>query len=307
MGKLGTGHIGYGYGDGIVTAEEAFESIERVRKNLLKTDKKKIFKVGEKRNGKKNFETCLITSFAGKEYCFENYLNGISHLPTHDMCAVIYDNSNSKRFGKKIIKEMSKRFKRYVHVVDENAHYIVENTKEYFLIAERAFNIYNTILDHYLINAKYTMIIEDDVEVEKGTYEKFIKLMDLYPKIGTIVGNQHDRHPAENDIGDGHPHPVVWHMEEVRDVVSGDMGVRMKMYDRSKKVGLEAVASAHTGCWLTRTNLLKSVKLVYNYRDLGGWDQVWGYRLNKMGKSLVVDWASPVKHYYQLNGKKGYL
>jgi len=302
-GKLGLGHIGYG----ALSADEAMESIERVRKNLLKTDKKKVFKAGEKKNGKKHFETCLITSFAGKEYCFDEYMRGISHLPTKDMCMVIYDNSNSKRFGKKIIRELSKHFKRYIHVVDENRQYTVENTKEYFLIAERAFTIYNLILSHYLIDAKYTMIIEDDVEVASGTYEKFLKLMDMYPRIGTIVGNQHDRHPAENDIGDGHPHPVVWHMTEERDVVSGRVGVVIKMYDRSKKFGLEAVASAHTGCWLTRTPLLKKVKLKYNYRDLGGFDQVWGYRLNKMGRSLVVDWSSPIKHYYKLNGKKGWL
>ena len=300
MGKLGLGHIGYGF----LSPEEALETAEDLREKLLKTDKKKIHKVGEKRNGKKHFETCLITSFARKEYCFENYLKGISHLPTKNMCAVIYDNSNSEKFGKMLIKEMGRLFKRYVYVVDENKHYTVENTDEYFLIAERAFSIYHTILNSFLIDAKYTMIIEDDVEVAKGTYEKFISLMETYPEIGTVVGNQHDRHPPENG---GHPRPVVWHMQEEKNVVTGEMGVRMKMYNKSKSFGIEAVASAHTGCWFTRTNLLHKFKMRYNYMGLGGFDQVWGYRLNKLGRSLVVDWSSPVKHYYQLNGKKGWL
>lgn len=301
-GRLGLGHAGYGY----MTGDEALQAAERVRRNLLRTDAKKVYKVGERKNGRRNFETCLITSFAGKEYCFKEYLRGISHLPTKDMCAVIYDNSGSKKFGKMLMQEMGKLFDRYVYVVDENPHYTVETTKEYFLIAERAFAIYNTILAHYLIAAKYTMIIEDDVEVEGGTYEKFVSLMEMYPKIGTVVGNQHDRHPSE-DSPDECPRPVVWHMQEERDVVTGEMGVRMTMYDKAKKFGLEAVASAHTGCWFTRTELLHKFKMKYNYLGLGGFDQVWGYRLNKIGRAIVVDWSSPVKHYYQLAGKKGWL
>ena len=40
-GRLGLGHVGYN----ALTADEAFAAIESVRHNLLKTDKKKVYKV----------------------------------------------------------------------------------------------------------------------------------------------------------------------------------------------------------------------------------------------------------------------
>ena len=54
----------------------------------------------------------LSTPFAGKEYCFPDYCQGIENLewPREDIFYLVIDNSNDKDFGKKI-DEFARRMK----------------------------------------------------------------------------------------------------------------------------------------------------------------------------------------------------
>jgi len=269
--------------------------LDKAREKLIRTDQNRIFRHYVKRNGRTRYETCLVTPFAGKDFCFNKYLRGIERLPLKNMTAIIYDNSNSDKFKKLLKKKLFPLLKDYKYIVDENQHYTVENTNEYFLIDKRTYDIYSTIV-HFLPKTKYTFIVEDDIEIPEGVYERFTKLMELYPKIGTISGNVFNRRMQD-------PHyewPIDWDIVERRSIPSGKIKLEAFQHREVPDFGIQQVGSTSTSCWFTRTELIKKLGIKFGKNGIRACDQYWGYRVNKAGYYVVVDRASKCKHHHKI-------
>jgi len=184
---------------------------------------------------------------------------------------------------------------------DENAHYTVENTKEYDLINQRTWEIYKACMK-YLNKSKYVLIVEDDVEIPKGTYEKFLNILESYPEVGTVVGNVTNR---RNGAGEYWlDKPIIWDILVQKEYPSGKLKAQTVQLQESKKFGVEAIGSAHTGCWMTRTSLIKKLGFIWKEDGINFVDQTWGYRLNKAGYKMVVDWSVKCWHYANYGKKK---
>lgn len=274
--------------------------------NKVITNFSKIFITDIIGNKENKFETCLIVPFANKAFCFEDWLRGIKTLPTKDMALVVYDNSNSERFGSTIKSNLSKLFAFQVWIKDENKNFTVENTNEYLFIDNRMWDIYSQCMKH-VPSCEYIFIIEDDIEIPSGTYDKFINAMKLCPKLGTIVGCANDRRKCDDK--EYLNAPIIWNILEANLIPMNTSIVETYQFKKSKEFGVESIGSAHTGCWFTRTNVAQ--KLKFGTRCSLGFsnylDQDWGYRINKNNLVIAVDWSVKCKHYSNTDGRKVYV
>ena len=125
---------------------------------------------------KKKYETTLVTPFAGKNYCLKQYLNGLSHLPTKDMAAIWYDNSNDYKFHNKLKKLGRSLFGKFKLLTDHTPHQTIDCTSDYAKISWRCHQVYRTIQEH-LNGSPYTFVIEDDVVVPKHGYGKLMEII----------------------------------------------------------------------------------------------------------------------------------
>ena len=273
----------------------------RVLNRMLATDSRKVFLDESIASGKKRYRTCLITPFAGKSYCFDKYMRGIKTIPTEDVALIAYDNSNSKRFRSRLRQALRLRFRRSTWLTDENPNYTVETTDEYELINRRTFEIYRQVL-RFIPTCDYVLIVEDDIEMPPGAYEKMISSLERYPNLATVVAHVNNRRPLDQ-FDDGRELPIIWDAIEERNLASGRVDVHMIPFTETKNFGLEAVGSAHTGCWMTRYSVLKKLGFTWNEDGIKFVDQAWGYRLNKLGYKMAVDWSIKCKHYALQEGK----
>ena len=245
---------------------------------------------------------CLVTPFAGKLHCFKKYLAGVKHLPHQHMEAIWYDNSNDPDFHQKLIQVGKQLFPLLTVLTDESPHYTVESNAEYAHIDYRAFAIYDT-LTSYLPSIPLTMILEDDVELPPGGFERLKAVLTSDTRIGTVVGNVCNRRMR----GCSHLAPIVWNFILHETFPKNGHWAESKQMECSKPYGIELIGAAHTGCWLTRTALIKQLGFKFQEDGIFATDRVWGYRLNKAGHWMAIEWSVQCKHHWKLDGKRGYV
>lgn len=249
----------------------------------------------------------LSTPFAGKEYCFEDYCRGIENLDwdKKDIYYIAIDNSNNKEFGAKIEKFINKMgFGEYKNCVYKEEPKTIESTDDYADVSEHCHNIYQ-ILEDNLPDHPFTFNIEDDVEVPPDSLNKLMDVFDKYPKVGTAVGSCSSRRLKDRLVG----HPVAWKFKEERIFPYPDVHMNQPpdclRFTETPPFGIQIIGAAHMGCWLTKTKLIKSISFK-DLHGLGANDIAWGYKLNKSGYYFVIDWSIKTKHYWMVNGEKGF-
>jgi len=248
----------------------------------------------------------LATPFANKQYCFEDYYRGILNLdyPKDDIHCLWYDNSNDKDFHK-LLGEKIKVFKRHQIVVDETPHMTIENTTDYGKVSYRVAQMYMN-LEKFLPESDYTFIVEDDVEIPPDTLTKLLEIFTRYPKVGTAVGSVSSRRMTDSLF----KRPVAWWFEERRVFPFPDdcreIQVEHKRYQSVPPFGIRIIGTAHTGCWLAPTHLIKKLHFGYEEDGVKPNDARWGWVLQKAGYYMVMDWSVVCKHWWICDGEKGY-
>lgn len=247
----------------------------------------------------------LVTPFAGKDFCFKDYVNGIRRLPLEKAHAVLYDNSNDRLFREKLNSLARNEFDSYTIIEDRNENKTVENTEEYGLICHRCYKIYDTIMANHIKSAlPLTMIVEDDVEIPEDTWRRLNYVLEDNPKIATVVGSCSSRRMNDATA----TVPIAFNFERTEQVGGGG-GVKVsdKRLLNSKEYGVELIGSAHMACWLSRTDVIKEIGMRHREDNIPGVDLNWGYVLNLSGYLMAIDWSVKTKHYYVSGGKKEYV
>lgn len=246
----------------------------------------------------------LVTPFAGKAFCSGDYLRGIRRLPLKQAHAVWYDNSRSPQFRRRLLAALERYFDSYTLIEDTNEPYTVERTDDYRRIDERVYRIYRRLLEDHLCDLPFTFVIEDDVEVPANAWPRLVRIVEEDPRIGTAVGSMN----ARRIVGDHSGAPVAWVIDR-RQQIGGDWQaqVTMQRIMVEKPAGVELVGAAHTGCWLSRTSVIRKLGVRFRHDGVSFVDQTWGYRLNLAGYRMALDWGVKTRHYYLADGKKEHV
>lgn len=249
----------------------------------------------------------LSTPFAGKAYCFNDYAKGIKNLdyPKSKIFYLVMDNSNSKAFGKRIDDfAKSMKFKDYKRVVIERPQFTIENTADYAKVSDHCHKIYMD-MQNEIPKSDFVYNVEDDVEVPPDSLKKLLNVFKGFDKAGTAVGSCCSRRLQDVMA----KIPVAWLFKEVRVFPYPDLSDQKVVTSlRLKTVppfGQQIIGAAHMGCWLTRTKLIEKIK----FDDLHGFnanDIAWGYKLILNGYYTVIDWSVVTKHWWQMDGEKGF-
>ena len=286
-------NYGPGMWDGIYSYANILNIEEEAKPLTLVTEHHK--------NRKVTHPVELVTPFAGKTYCFSNYLKGIRYLPLKKMRGIFYDNSNNSRFHKRLKDFGTSNFAEFNLITDPAEPKVVETTSEYRDISWRCHEIYRTIQEN-LNGSEYTMIVEDDTEIPEKALPQMKSVLENEPRIGTVVGSVKSRRLKDRVVGI----PVAWNYEISRVIPDENFMVRDSRIVNEKPYGVELIGSAHMACWLSRTALVKKIGFKYREDGLAANDQVWGYRLNKAGYWFAIDWGIKCKHWWKYNGVKGW-
>lgn len=250
-------------------------------------------------------EVCLVTPFAGKRYCFNEYLKGIKRLPTDKMSAIFYDNSCDDAFQKTLIDTGKKMFAEFTLLVDPTPPKTIESCEDYKDVSWRCHQVYRTI-QKYLNGDKYTFVVEDDVEIPKNTLERLMPPLEENDKLITIVGSCKSRRLEDrvNAV------PIIWKFVIQHSIPPSEEFpyelVQNRRIMQEKPYGIELIGSSHMGCWLTKTKMIKKLGFKWHEDGVSANDCVWGYRANKLGYQVAINWAVKTKHHWQLDGKKGW-
>jgi hypothetical protein len=251
---------------------------------------------------KKRFN--LVTPFAGKAYCFRQYLRGIRRLPLKDAHPVFYDNSNSPAFRNRLTG-LLKEFDSYTLIEDTNPHFTVETTQDYARICNRCHSIYETLYATS-INRRLplSLNVEDDVEVPANAWGELSRTLDDYRGVGSVAGSCRSR--RMND--DTACYPIAFNFER-REQVGGDRRVRAvdSRLTEEKPFGVEPVGATHFGCTLFRTNVVRDVGMPMGTDGVRGVDLCFGYSSNLAGYGVAMNWDVKTKHYFKANGKVQYV
>jgi len=283
--------------DGIYCMTQQAQKYQR-----LVNDVRKVYRLNSKKQPKKVYDTCLVSPFANKRYCLKKYLSGIRLMPTDNMCAVVYDNSNSEKFHKEISKAFGDMFPHFLHIIDENQHFTIDTSNDYNLIDDRLHFIYRNAFK-WMPMSKNVFVVEDDVQVPSGSYEKLSAILSTYPEVATAVACVRERRKI---FEDAYRYPNMWYMREIVSCETGEKRVELELIKKEKPFGIELIGSSHTGCWMTRRSVIKEIG-VEPIKDVRYFDQAWGYHLYKRGYKIVVDWSIKCKHYHKILDKVGYV
>ena len=254
-----------------------------------------------------NKRLTISALFAGKDYCFEDYCRGIMslELDRKQVDYVVVDNSNSETFGGKI-DDFAKDagFASYVRYIYEAPHFTIENTADYAKVSDHVHMAY-MFLQKRLPDNEYTFNVEDDIEVTPNSISKLLDCFELNDRVGTTTGVSIARRLDDRVQG----FPGAWHFKETRVFPFPDtcqeMTLECKPILEAPPFGIQIIGSAHMGCWLTKTRLIKEIGFD-SFCGFNANDIAWGYKLNKAGYYMVIDWSVKVKHYHYNNGRKGY-
>lgn len=248
----------------------------------------------------------LTTPFANKRHCFEDYYSGIRELdyPRDKIFALWYDNSNDKAFSE-MLAEKIKIFPHHRIIIDTTPHFTIENTTDYAIVSYRCHEVYKRMGDE-IPSDGYMFNVEDDVTIPPDTLNKMLEIFERYPKVGTVIGSQCSRRLKDSVC----KVPTAWKFEQKRTFPDPDSCNEIQTHclriQNAPPFGIQIIGSGHMGCWMAPCNLVKQIGFKWEEDGLSANDIVWGYRLTKAGYHYVIDWSIKCKHWWLVNGEKGY-
>jgi len=254
----------------------------------------------------RNRDINIVSPFAGKSFCFRDWAKSLKAMPVDRAHVLVYDNSNSKTFGRKLDEFCKKELAAYTLCRDTNPHLTMEFSNNWTAIGKRCRAVYGIIYNE-LVDQKRTwcLNLEDDIGAPNDSWEKLSFIM-KDESVGTAIGKCIDRRGL-NDRGVRLPIAVNF----TRTQTIGPTGIKAEPrieleHIPEKDYGVEAIGGGHMGLWLTRTEAIRSLGMGHQFGEIVGNDMNWGYAINEAGWKFAHDWSIHMKHYYKdkQSGKK---
>lgn len=253
--------------------------------------------VGEKiRKGR---DINLVCPFAGKAFCFDQWKRSFKRLPIKRSHAVIYDNSNDRRFNARL-RRVCDGLDSYTLVVDRNPQITTELSFDFAAIGARCRSvygeIYNRLIDH---KRPLSLNLEDDVTIPEGSFERLEHII-RQDRVATAIGQCNCRRAlqAANVV-----QSIAVDFKVSQHLGSGQ-SIDIEMVQvQPKSFGVQQIGAGHMGLWLSRTDAIKSIGMGNQYGMLHGNDINWGFGVNAAGLRFAVDWSVKLDHHYQKDGQ----
>ena len=252
---------------------------------------------------------CITTPFAFKYYCFKEYQECVEGIIDDmrldaDFSFVVYDNGNDPEFSEELKTWAESLHINIIYYVDPTQHHTIEHTNDYGKCSDRCLQIYKIIFETLVPeDTDLVFNIEDDTTFPADSLRKLVDVLKEYPEVITASGVNYNRRLGNLPIGK----PMLWNFDftfkgnEIIDVIS-----RKIMPEKNE--GLEFCDAGGLGCWLTRYPVLREMGWKSYHPLIGGGDLNWGAGLKlRFGTGrFVIDHSIKTKHWYLLNGIKGY-
>lgn len=257
-----------------------------------------------KRVGRTRKKYAVVCPHAGKTFCFTKFQQTLRQLPLDECHVLLYDNS---RCGKHraLLVELAGTLPSYTMVEDLNPPESIESTADFHRIVARCSAVYQNIYENHLpAKSDFVVNLEDDVLAPKGGFARLQNVLEVYPTVGTVVGNCRDRRVVVT-TGEYEPIAVNFLKTSRLGGTSGGPSYAVQAVVE-QEFGVEAIGAAHMGLWLSRRECVDAVGMRTEPSREGmplGHDIQYGLRLNEAGWKFAVDWSVKLDHYFQQDGK----
>lgn len=256
-----------------------------------------------KRVGRKHKKYAVVCPHAGKTFCFTKFKKTLMQLPLDECHVLLYDNSRCNEHRARLV-ELAGTLPSYTLVEDLNQPESIESTANVHRIVERCSAVYQNIYENYLpAKSDYVVNLEDDVLAPKGGFARLQNVMNVYPTVGTVVGNCRDRRVV---VTTGKHEPIAVNFLKTSRLGGTSAGPSYAVQAVvEQEFGVEAIGAAHMGLWLSRRECVDAVGMRTEPTREGmplGHDIQYGLRLNEAGWKFAVDWSVKLEHFYQQDG-----
>lgn len=251
----------------------------------------------------------LTTPFAGKDFCFDDYVRGIKGLtyPKDKIDYYVCDNSNNADFEKRI-KDFggSHGFRSFTYYkLDTFEPKTVENAKDYGDICANVYKMYSFFFGKVApLAGDFIFNVEDDVEVPPDSIEKLLACFDYDEKVASASGHCNGRRMRDEEF----ENPMVWNFKITKVYpfadTSNEYAWEIVKLLSEKPFGIEMVGATHWGCLMLKTDKLVEIGVHDRGRLARGVDLEWGYDLMKAGYYHVLDWSIKCGHWGLMEGIK---
>lgn len=234
------------------------------------------------------------TPFIGKDYCLEDYIEGLRSSTHKDLEFIWIDNSLDKKFRKKLDK-YAKEFKATIYDCDF-PHF--KRTPKNQEVKRRAVARMMNFLNSKRPKGKDMLLLEDDHKVFPETFTRLETLANMGEEIGAVTAVMYTRNEmSSNNVNHGN-----W---EFTPTIPGEPEMMVKQRAvAEKEYGIEQIGYSGTGCIYYKAEFLDNY--TFNNSEVSiGQDMNATYHISQiMKKKLLVDWSQKIPHYDFYNNSK---
>ena len=244
-------------------------------------------------------EVTVVAPMMGRGFCWDDFQHSLSEIEHGHL--VIYDNSNDPEHQRRINLLLSS-VKSWTLIRDRNEPLSVESRAHAPDLVQRCSEVYESLYSHLDVKQGIVVNLEDDIGINAGDFQKLKRTLDLYPEVGTVIGDCRCRRAkllGNKDVS------LACNFREFRQYGGAEQSGITHEFVKPKPMGIEPIGGGHMGLWLTRAECLQDVGMVTDPElALAGHDFQYGYRLNKSGYKFAVDWSVKLKHFFEEEGRK---
>jgi len=244
----------------------------------------------------------LISPFAGKTFCFNQWKQSIAKLPLGRVHATLYDNSNNPHFHDELKEFARTHLPQYTLVRDSNQVQTIESTANYQQIISRCSQVYDHIYTNLILpSCDLILNLEDDIGIPDGSFEKLEHTLRSDKQCATVIGRCRDRRVA---IRGDKPQSISVNFEKKLRLGGLPNEAVEVQWAPERDWGIESIGAGHMGLWLSRADVVRELGMKTEPReDVLGHDIQWGLRVNESGRRFAIDWSVTLEHYYQKAGE----
>lgn len=266
---------------------------------FVEHDSKLVTVVDERKKHGIRPEVTVVAPMIGRAFCWEDFQKSLAGID-HDHL-IVYDNSNDPEHEERIDKLLS-TYRSWTLIRDFNQPLSVESHGHPPDLVRRCSEVYESIYSHLTPESGIIVNLEDDIGVTADQFHRLRRGLDLYPEIGTLIGDCRCRRAK---MLSGRDISLACNFREYREIGGAEReGVKYE-FVQPKPLGFEAIGGGHMGLWITRAEVLREVGMVTDHdHDLKGHDFQYGYRANQLGHRMAVDWSVKLEHIFEQDGRK---
>jgi hypothetical protein len=252
-----------------------------------------------------------VTAWAGRTFCFDRVIpNIVGQVDLQDTHVVWLDNSQDPWFRAALLAH-AEPFANFTLIQDCSDQFNInpymrspddERVAAHMRLAEKIYETYQACFLQLMPSSQMVWVVEDDVEIPRNAFARMRRHLLDCPELGTVAGRMLDRRSHEM----GREETVVTEYEISMILGRNDSAVvkanNMHAVGRSPSVpkwGTQIVGSTHMGCWLSRSELIRSPGIAPSCDGVIACDNCWGWRIWKERRMRVaVDWSIHCRHHY---------